>query len=291
MLSTYLKHEASVWRHVLPAAVREAASFAQKTVFWAALAVLCLLLFHTLSGLWDISVWRHDALIYYDSYGWKLREEGRWLNFLVFAVLKAIPPHLGLLASLAALFYFSYICAISVTSRKNALVFALCTLHILPFYSLAGWPLTPLPSYLLLAAAAFLSLKLDFRILFPLFGILFHGSFNNFYNLLPLLFLGRLWQNKIKLTPLLCYYVLGFLAGFCVAEAMTFLATGQAIQIAAWRFPNPIHSLTDLALNVAKAWRSFFHHLHVLGALPLAAAMFCTALLVFKRERERFPHI
>ena len=69
------------------------------TVAWMAVLTLDLLQ----SGL-GISVWRHDALYYLGSMDSKLREEGRWLTYLLFDLLKSID---GRAAWLTGLMFFS----------------------------------------------------------------------------------------------------------------------------------------------------------------------------------------
>ncbi len=272
MLKTFIKNECAAWQYAL-ISIRENKTYFEKIVWFLTIAVLCTLSVHTLFDLYNIHVWRHDALLYFDSYGLKLKTEGRWLNFLSFNILKLIPPYLSILLSFCSFFYFIYICAVNIIQKKNAVLFSLCTLQISPIYSLAGWPLTPLPSYLLLAASAFFYKKLDFRLFFLIFGILFQGAFNNFYNLLPLLFLGKIYRNPKKLLPLFFYYVLGFLLGFLFAELAVLLASGSLIKVADWRHPQPVHNFSDLFHNIEGSFYNFLAHMRIFGSLPLAICL------------------
>ncbi|MBD5627405.1 MAG: hypothetical protein HDQ90_08015, partial [Desulfovibrio sp.] len=176
-----------------------------RLLFFASVAVLlllfcieCFLVLHT-------QAWRHDSFLYIPSYYGNLVSEGRWLNYLLFPALRHFPPHLSLALSFAALGYFSWSVARQLIDRRGALLFALAALQLPSIYSLFGWPLIPLSAYLLLAAAAYLARRLDYRLFFLLFGILFHGTLNNFYNLLIVLCIAPLRRGDMRLAALLIW--------------------------------------------------------------------------------------
>ena len=161
-----------------------------RLLFFLSLAVLLLLFCIEGFLILHTQVWRHDSFLHIPSYYGNLVSEGRWLNYLLFPLLRRFPPHLSLALSFAALGYFSWSVARQLTDRRGALLFSLAALQLPSIWSLFGWPLIPLSAYLLLAAAAFLAPRLDYRLFFLLFGILFHGTLNNFYNLLIVLYIA-----------------------------------------------------------------------------------------------------
>lgn len=242
-----------------------------------------------------IHVWRHDSFLYrYDYYG-KFVSEGRWLIYPLFPLLRHISPHLSLTLSFASLFYFSWVCARQLTDRGTALIFSLGILQIPAIYSLFGWPINPLPNYLLLVVAAVLARRLDFRVLFILFGILFHGAYNNYYNLLPLLYLAQVQKGRIRLSTLLVYYVAGFLTGYVIAQLIVLLVNGTFMQIAPWRFPLYADSISNCIRNFNRLMVNIKSHIIILHyyILIIVIIFLCLTipyiqyiLSIIKREKE-----
>lgn len=233
-----------------------------------------------------VNVWRHDAVFYFASYLSKLIEEGRWINHIVFPWLQLLNPLYALALSFGCLLYFSYRCAIQLVAAPSAMLIALAAVQISPLYAVLHWPVTPLMSFMLLAAAAYFYNKMDERLFFLLFGVLFGGGFNHFYNLLPLLFLGRLcsWRQT---WHLLAYWILGFVLGFCVTNCALYVFTGKFIQVSAWRLPNPIHSYADLIVNVQRAYGSLHDHVRLFGNALAVLLVSCGALYALFQRRRR----
>lgn len=251
-------------------------------------ALALLLIFSVeLYYIFAIHVWRHDSILNFSNYYGIFISEGRWLIYLIFTVLRQFPPHLSLVLSFVALFFFSWSCSRPLTDRRIALIFSLATLQIPAIYSLIGWPVIPLPSYLLLAAAAFLSRRLDYRSFFLLFGILFHGAFNNFYNLLPALYIVQIYRGKIKLHTLIAYYVIGFIVGYIVAQFTILYVHGTFMQIAEWRGSRYIDSINTTIRNFNRVIQSIKNNIIFLPAIKLVICTLIACVII--PYIQRFP--
>jgi hypothetical protein len=230
-------------------------NFARFLVY-VSLLVLAVCTAVNLHALTDISVWRHDELYYEPDYFHKLEAEGRWLNYLLSDYLAKMPGFYCIITSYLALAVF---CLKAAWNTNRNLLLA-CTIALVclqfPFFSTQlFWPATTLPSFIVLLAACLLSEKIPKIVFFPLFAILFFGTLSHLYFLLPLLFLREL--NLRETANLLVLWIVSFLIGFVVTQAITFQMTGHLIEIAGWRNPNPIQSWDDLFLNLSKMFGSF----------------------------------
>mgnify|MGYP003261794864 CR=1 FL=1 len=256
------------------------------------LLFLSILTFNTFFELSKISVWSHDAVYYYDSYFWKLEEEGRWLNYISFQALKHTPAHISIFLSFLCLYVFMYKTSISITNNKLFSTFlALSALQIPSVYALVTWPVTPLPSYLLLCFAAYAYRRYP-CIFFIIFGILFNGAFNNFYNLLPLLFIGKIINNKsIRYTiKIVLLWIIGFIIGHLVAQGITYILTGHLIQIAEWRAPHPVINIESLIANTQRVISYLYDHIHLLND-SIIYILICLLIVSIKKYQWTFLHI
>lgn len=179
------------------------AAYGWPIFYCTSLIILLLLFFIELECWFGINVWRHDEVYYLPDYWAKFCEEGRWLNFILFPALRIFPAHLAITLCYCCLFYYAFTCAKPFIANKNALLFGLAALQVCSLYDLLTWPVISLPSFLALAGFTFLKERLDWRAVFLLGGIIFSGGFNNFYNLLPLLYLREIYTGKISLLKLL----------------------------------------------------------------------------------------
>lgn len=233
---------------------------------------ICMLLgfFLYIINIWlDIHIWRPDSIYYLPDYWDKFCEEGRWLNFILFSFLKCISPHLSIIMGYAVIIYFFQTCAQPFVGWKNAILFALAGTQIPSICDLLTWPAMPVPCFLTLATICYLKNRLDWRIIFILGGVIFNGTMNNFYNLLPLLYLYEIYSGKISFFRLLCWYVACFVIGFGISQAIVYVASGSPIHIEEWRRPNPIHNLHDLSSNIDKAFHFFWAQLFLIGKTSL----------------------
>lgn len=142
-----------------------------------------------------------------NGYWGKLVSEGRWINYFIFSLLKKIPTQVSYFLSLVFWTYFVYQVASRFTSDRWLIwIFTALSLQFPSFYSLLGWAWTPLPAFAILALVAYLSNKLTFSFLCIISGILFFGTYNNFYNLIPLLYIKQISNGNLKR---IIYYLFG----------------------------------------------------------------------------------
>ena len=253
------------------------------------LALILLLVYFSVEiivVLLDIKVLRHDALPFLFSYKNKLLEEGRWLNYLFFPLLKEIRPTFAILVSLLCWCYFNYIVAKNFTSDLcNITIFILLSLLVPSFYALTGWPLTLLLNFVVLAFIAFISNKVHPFLLFLISGILFFGLFNNFYNLTLLLVLSKEQEVSFKkLIKILAMWISGYIAGFFLMTIFLKCGFNQfGLKIADWRLPNPIHGLNDVVINLKRARTDFRSAMELVGGrIAVVAIALSICILVAK---------
>ena len=156
---------------------------------------LSLLLLAQLIQLLGVDVWRQDSMYYVESYKDKLISEGRWINKLFFPFLRIIPAQICILLSYLCLGYFVYaVCNNISGNRKYALAVSLLCLNIPVLSVQLEWPETILFAFLFLPLTVSEAKKIPDYLYFPIFSILFFGTFSAFYFLLPLLFLPQYRQ-------------------------------------------------------------------------------------------------
>ncbi|WP_157976710.1 hypothetical protein [Parahaliea mediterranea] len=241
----------------------------------------------------DIGVYRHDAMYYLPRPAFfdKLLTEGRWLNYLLFPVLRLIPGPAAAIAALLCWGLFVFISARRwVGSPAYALLLACLALQVTPLMNQLQWPATSLPAFALLALAALLAPRLPAGLFYPLFAVLLFGSFSHLYYLLPLLHLhwlagkdltANLKTLWLKLIPL---WAMGFVVGYGSALLAVYLAGGGlGIAIEEWRRPHYIESGADLLDNSQRALHYLAQHLQpLLGKLwlvPLATGAVILSLM------------
>ena len=158
------------------------------------------------------------------------------------------------------------------------------------FYSIIGWPVTVMPSFLVLAFCSWLSTKLKPLYFFLISGILFLGVFNNFYNLTLLFFLPVYKRIKLKgFIKIVAFWVLSFLVGFLFSLVMTKLIGGHwGLEIAPWRQPHKILTLSDAVLNAERVIDNLFAHVKLFGSMLVALGGFCSLFVVLMESRK--PH-
>jgi hypothetical protein len=264
---------------------------------WLGVAIASYAFLSVYFDVLSLKVWRHDELLMMESYLGNLKAEGRWLNYLAFKLLRTINPQICIVICLACLFYFSYqVSERFCHHRLGSIFFALCCLQLPPFYSFIGWIQTFVPTFLVLAFLTYLSMFLRKEFIFFLGGVLFFGGLNNFYNLLPLLYLSDFQEKKIsQCVYILLLWVLGFIFGYFTALSITWIIGGTwGIQIASWRNPHPVHSLSDLFVNTKSAFKNLYSHVRLTGKSPIHI-LFCftvgfcvlhTAIDLLRKRRE-----
>ena len=245
-----------------------------------------------------IHIFRHDAVFYIDSYLDKLKGEGRWINYLLFPVLKLIP---GQAASLLDVLFFFVFCTISTYRWTGSLAYAfllsLLFIQVPPLYGLILWPVTILPAFAILLLAAVVATRMPPVGFYLLFGMLFLGTMSNFYYLLPLLHLNLLnasstGQNiRILFVKIIPAWALGFVVGYLIAVSMIYVFSGQiGMVIAEWRTPHYVHNVQDLSENIQRSFSMLNFHISEIITGSWYPIFFVFALLIglFGKQRNQF---
>lgn len=234
----------------------------------APVPIALLILLATLQEYAQVRIWFEDSYVYHEeAQSYDLTALGRWLNYLLFPVLKTLNGQAALFLNLSCLFAFAFIAARRyVGDSAYALAFAALCIQAPNLTHQLTWPLATLPATAILAVAAFTVRALPIYAFYALFGVLLVGTFQYFYYLLPLLHLPLLASSGLRAgfrsltTRIVPAWVLGFLVGnlwmLAVVYAATLLGlgTGQiGLPLEEWRDPRPVHGLDDLMGNVAKA--------------------------------------
>jgi|SRR5690554_511128 len=207
----------------------------------------------------QVQFWRHDSVYYVSSYGGKVKSEGRWLNYFAFHGLKHVPAWLSILISYGAVGCFSFHCSYRLNRDKwFSLLLALAVVNI-PFFRMQlEWPTTLLPAFVLLGFAPWLSRRVPDYCFFAFYGVLLLGSFSSLYFLLPLLYMQNITVGALARTLML--WVLGFVLGYAVSQTLVWVALGHFIEVASWRQPHPVDSLSALLANLVRAWGYMRNH-------------------------------
>jgi hypothetical protein len=210
-------------------------------------------------SFFGIDIWRHDAAYYLQGYTNKLKGEGRWINHILFQLIKQIPAHLSIAICLSSFFNFCFWIGRKAGHPKiYSLAFALLSIQIPILYYQMLWPVTPLPSFIFLGISPFFTDKLKPFSFMMLFGILFLGSLSYFYFLMPLLYLSKI--DKDNFIEIFLAWLAGFFVGFFVSNMAVFWVTGNFIKIGTWRHPNPIQSVGDFLHNLSTIINSLKDH-------------------------------
>ena len=252
----------------------------------AVLLLLVLMLNAQYSEILKTCVFAHDELPFLGGFGGYLRENGRWVNFLLYDASVYLNGWLVILVNVASFCIFSYFVFRDWLGRSNAVLCSLGTAFFPSVHLLNAWPLTSMPSFLLLAVAAILSRKSKLIPFFVIFGILFNGVLSHCYFLLPLLFLRR---ERKELVKILFLWVIGFVVGFVCAEIMTKVLTGSFIHLSGWRNPNYVRDWESFSDNFVSLARSAYEEVCRMGGLCLCLIIgsFVIFLCRFRTQKKR----
>ena len=228
--------------------------------------VVMLLVLIMLLSLWLILMEQEfcafDDMPYLSSYIGKLATEGRWINYLIFHATKHINHTVAQYFNVLCLSCFCCCVARKYCSLRYSIIVTLFSLLSLSFWYVSECPVTTMTMYLFTAIAAFVHDKMDKRIFFLIFGILYGGVVPPMYFLLPLLFLKESNQNIVKVVV---YWILGYLVGFAVAELATYVRCGHLIEVASWRHPNYITDWKSMYFNVCKEVKILVEHVRLMN--------------------------
>lgn len=248
--------------------------------------LLCLstLVLVQLKMLIGIDVWRQDSMYYVSGYEDKLASEGRWINYIFFQWLRQIPAFACISISYVCIGAFVFFISEQIVkNRRYSLAVALLVLSVPVLSVQLEWPETLLIAFLLLPLAAIESKKLPDYIFFPLFSLLFFGTFSAFYFLLPLLFVDKLTPKSFLRLVLL--WLASFVIGYVFTNLVVYLYTGHSIQVSGWRHPNPIKNWDDLVTNTSKIYDFFCAHMKSFGDLLNPIILCGAAALLFTKFR------
>ncbi len=264
----------------------------------ALVSVLCV--FNAYCVFATLDVFGLDEVHYYPDFTFKLKEEGRWLNFLLHGTLRAIS-----LQTHALLFLFVSWCSFFFLARRAgwnrrySTLLASVVMLAPPTIHVSLWPATLLPStlvFLLLVIAV--ARGVTARFIYPAAGVLLFGAMQSYYFLVPLIFLpelvwrseGRTWRTLAEHAAL---WVLGAVIGVLVSLLAVYLLTGQAgIEPAEWRRTMPIHSAGGLWRNTLYVTNAFAHQTRGLwqtfsGGSVLFSIMTALAMIAHALDRRR----
>jgi hypothetical protein len=154
--------------------------------------------------------------------------------------------------SLISLFIFFYFTLLNIFKDKALTSFLALSILLSPcYFAQAHWPLTILPANLLLLSSVFVSKRLHYSIVFPLFSILFFGTLSQYIYFLPLLYINTntdsaQFKPTVYYIKILVYWIITFIAGFISVNIITYLKFGNFIKLDTWRRPHYAHNIIDL---------------------------------------------
>ncbi len=243
----------------------------------------CAVLAASLSSYLDIHIWQHDSA-YYDLEGHfhKILTEGRWLNPYLVSILVKFEGRIILVLGLACLFGFFFVCSYRYTGQVSyAFVFATLCVQSPSITDNLMWPAVTTPALVILFLTPFVLRFLPVWLFYSIFGALFFSTLSNFYYLLPLAHLSFLDVEKrpkdslMVFTKVILPWGFGFIVGYLIMKAAIFVfsynAFGEgttAINIAAWREPNPVTDLADIIQNTLKSLIALKLHLQIFFQNP-----------------------
>jgi len=236
-----------------------------------AASVALILLLSAYAALPELTVFGHDEVHYYRDFGFKLREDGRWLNFLLHDFLRSIPPSTWALLFLGSCWLLFFRLARSMDFDVGYAVLVATTILLAPpFVEQSIWPATTITAVILtLLASTLMGRGLSYPVIYVLSGILLFGTMQSFYFLLPLFFLHQFAacpQGGARRWPLLLahmgWWIVGAVAGVLVMSCILWQVTGHfGVQPAAWRRIQPVHDLAGLLRNIFYVVDAFWFHL------------------------------
>lgn len=279
------------WR---PAAVApgQGGAFSVERAFILLAAVVSVTLFvAAYAALPGLSVFGHDEVHYYKDFSFKLKEDGRWLNYTLHHFLRGVPP--GIWATLLLLstwgLFFRWARSLTQDAAYSAVIASTLALAY-PFVEQSLWPATTFPAIAVLLLLGWLAERgVSYVRIYLLGGVLLFGAMQSFYFLLPIFFLGAAAGRPMPLAQQLGFlgkhmvaWVLGSVLGVLVMSVIIYLYTGQfGVRPAAWRESMPAHNAAELVRNflhvgaaLGTQLREFFQHSAGRGAfLSLVVAV------------------
>ena len=273
---------------------REIATELGKDKFaWFCIAVGAIFLFINIKIIWEIDIWRHDYIGYTSTYLNKLVAEGRWINYILYSVIKVIPPHLSIVIRLVSFFLIIFLSAQAVSKDyKYSLILALAALQANSLYPELLWPNLITLGYVILAVAYACHAKVRPWVYFLVSGVILFGISSVLYFVIPLFFINRIYQsgNRTKeLVNILIAWIVFYIVGYIAAQAVTYILAERFFTLASWRHPNPPNSLDAIVINIKTTIRYFEYTAFRFSGVGFKMGyLFNTALLGYFLYQKKF---
>ncbi|WP_266183422.1 hypothetical protein [Dyella humicola] len=210
--------------------------------------------------LFSFQVYGYDEPHYYLDWTFKLKEEGRWINFLLHDFLRTSPLTGDAVLFVIVAWVVLYRIGLNMTTRRaDACLIASVLLVAAPFADLSPWAASSLPTMVTLLGLSLLASRYgNYRLVYLLGGGLLFGMLQNYYFILPLFFLRDFSPNKLEPRPYAArllshgmYWIAGSIVGLICSVAAVYFLTGQlGIVPAPWRHAMPAHNLHDVIRNI-----------------------------------------
>lgn len=222
-------------------------------------------LYSTYEQLFRMQIFGYDEAKYSKDFSFKLVEDGRWLNHILLDILRLISLKFWAIFYVTGLFYVMYRIAFNAFNNITlAVAVASAVMVTTPYVHQSMWPATSSIGVIVFLLLLELQRRGISRLLIYLIsGILFFGTLQSFYFLVPLIFIGEfIDENKvgknIDLIYHLLYWVLGAVVGVLFMSVMLWLMIGNfGVRPAAWRRIQPILSFQDLIRNINYVFLEF----------------------------------
>lgn len=228
----------------------------------------CIALGFLLSAYWPLigmPVYGNDEVHYYPSFEFKLREDGRWLNYALHHFLRSIAPQVWAPLFVVATWAVFYRLVRGLEpDRWRAIAVASVLASAPAMIEQSLWPATTLPALVLLLAATLAAQRgVHYVLVYLGAGVLMFGAVQTVYFVLPLAFAPALLAapNGQGRTRLLLHHgaawVGGAVAGAVVSSGVLWLLTGTfGVQPAAWRMAHPATDLDGVIRNLSHVGRT-----------------------------------
>jgi hypothetical protein len=238
-----------------------------------------------------LPVFGHDEVHYYVDFGFKLVEDGRWLNYILHDFLRSMPLPIWSLLYVGMWWALMYRVARGCGFDKAyATLIAATIVMATPFLEMSLWPASVVPSLLLIGVAiAMQDRGVPYPVIYMVSGMLMFGAMQSMYFLLPLLFLREFLDiNATQRTRWLLllrhilWWVAGAVAGVIVVCLMLRIFAGAwFIKAPEWRNVHPVEDFASLYANLIYVNRNLVWYLELslrqggvtYGFIAIAAAI------------------
>ena len=239
-------------------------------------------------SLWSgLRVFAHDELLYCESYKIKLSSEGRWLNFLLFPLLRIFNGYIVSLVNTGCLFVFSLTVLRRFLPCHVGIIAAIATVFFPPVHAMNYWPTTMLPSYITILGASLLYTRVPKWKLFLGCSLLLNGGLATFYFLIPLLYIGE--EKPGDFCRTIIYWLAFFVVGVAFSELFTLLCCKHWIQPIEYRHFNLVDNIDELFTNIQRSWQWMQKALALYGGklmLLCACITFVYMYSIFKQKKR-----